>query len=494
MSTLRVPLRWAMGRRVDRLLAGVVLWLLVAGVAVPARGQTRAPDALVLLNCQEEAGMRQVVARIEAAGGEVDHLFPPHTLIGRVPEAVARVLAGDRRVDRICYRQVEAASVPPAYGRAARDVARAWNEVFASPQPAPASLAPGKPLVGDALPQPQPPAGLSLQAMGANAPPGASRWQTSEYLMGKVAVSVILPESTGAIDPSTEDWGADRQSLVVSEIVAGMNWWISVYPYSVARPSFTYVYHYGVPTGYEPIMHPQEEQGLWMSEVMTELGYSCTVDNYLLAINDYDNARRESQQTDWAFTIFVVDSANRSTGAFPDGGFAYGYVGGPCLVMTYGNDNWGIGRMDRVVAHEMGHIFRAGDEYCESSSNCCDPKEYYGYLKVANSNCDSGVHCVMGDVAWSVVCLVTRQQLGWRDSDGDGCPQYPGGDTRGFDEHVQPRSHGGRHPCFQWYCVGELLPEPALPGERRDDQPGRRGAVPGGWRGMAGGSSGRRGL
>jgi hypothetical protein len=43
------------------------------------------------------------------------------------------------------------------------------------------------------------------------------------------------------------------------------------------------------------------------------------------------------------------------------------------LVVTYDNDGWGIDRMDRVVAHETGHIFGATDEY--------DGKpEQWGYL------------------------------------------------------------------------------------------------------------------
>jgi hypothetical protein len=78
---------------------------------------------------------------------------------------------------------------------------------------------------------------------------------------------------------------------------------------------------------------------------------------------------RKSWGMDWAFIIFVVDSYNDAQGAYADAtGFgwkryAYAYLNGPYLVVTYDNDGWGIDRMDRVVAHETGHIFGATDEY-----------------------------------------------------------------------------------------------------------------------------------
>jgi hypothetical protein len=35
-------------------------------------------------------------------------------------------------------------------------------------------------------------------------------YETSEYLLGKVAVGVILLESNGTVDPSTEDWNSTK--------------------------------------------------------------------------------------------------------------------------------------------------------------------------------------------------------------------------------------------------------------------------------------------
>lgn len=49
-------------------------------------------------------------------------------------------------------------------------------------------------------------------------PPGY--YETSEYLIGSVAVGIVFLESDGAIDPSTEDWTTAGESSVISEIQA----------------------------------------------------------------------------------------------------------------------------------------------------------------------------------------------------------------------------------------------------------------------------------
>ena len=72
-----------------------------------------------------------------------------------------------------------------------------------------------------------------------------------------------------------------------------------------------------------------------------------------------------------------------TNGKLADGYFAYAYLGGPFLVMTYGNGGYGIANMDVVCAHETGHIFQALDEYAGASS----PYDYSnGYFPTLNGN------------------------------------------------------------------------------------------------------------
>ena len=395
--------------------------LLLAGAIASARAQGQGPNAVLVLNCNDPASMRQVIAQVNSVGGHIHHIFPTHVLIGAVPEGAAQAFATDSRVDLISYGYVDPASIPSAYGPAARDAVSAWNAVFVTGEAlATSPLPPGRPLIGDARVPPAPPMGAS--EAGAPAPPGATSSQTSEYMMGSVVVSLVFAESNGSIDPQTENWTGGEQSSVVSEVVAGLNWWVSQYPYSVAPLSFTYVYNYAVPTGYEPITRSSDDDRLWIPQLLTALGYPCDSSTYYTAARNYDNDLRNAAGADWAYTIFLVDSSADADGTFSDGYFAYAMLGGPFVVMTYDNDGWGIDRMDSVIAHETGHIFRAGDEYCLIGYACCDAAAYYGYLNIQNTNCNTGVTCLMNTGEVGPVCTVSRQQLGWRDTDADTLP------------------------------------------------------------------------
>ena len=98
------------------------------------------------------------------------------------------------------------------------------------------------------------------------------------------------------------------------------------------------------------------------------------------------------------------------------------------MVQTYDNGNWGIGQMNIVTAHEVGHIFGAGDEYYNSA---CSDEEYYGYLHVKHTNCERGDPATETSIMRSsanqemaypshLASTPVRGQVGWRDSDGDG--------------------------------------------------------------------------
>jgi hypothetical protein len=156
---------------------------------------------------------------------------------------------------------------------------------------------------------------------------------------------------------------------------------------------------------------------------MSGLGYDTKT--YFNRVRDYDNDLRVKYSTDWAFTIFVVDSSADSDGSFSDGWFAYAYLGGPFFVMTYDNGGWGPNHMDAIAAHEMGHIFYALDQYSAAAQGCT---LISGYLGVENQNsltggCASNVGSIMrgglGPYSRGEIDECGSGQIGWRDSDGD---------------------------------------------------------------------------
>ena len=226
----------------------------------------------------------------------------------------------------------------------------------------------------------------------------------SEYMIGSVAVAVIFPESDGSVDNQSENWNTTRMNACISEITAGLTWWQNQEP----RANLSFQIHsYGTQnTGYEPITRPSTDEGLWISEILTGMGYTGpTYFDQVTALNNYEMSQ---YGTDWAFTIFVADDLNDTDNRFTNNFCAYAYVGGPFFVMTYDNYIWTNANMDLVTAHETGHIFWATDEY-NNQTECS------GYLNVADNE---SATCVM-DSNVQVVCQATRGQLGWRDSDSD---------------------------------------------------------------------------
>lgn len=269
------------------------------------------------------------------------------------------------------------------------------------------------------------------------APYGAGFYDTSEYLMGKVAVNVIFVQSDNTLTPfqprtEVNGWTLAKKSDVMTGVQSAMDWW--AVRNSSANLSFVYN-NITVNTGYEPIncnidpsnlpatpACPKGEED-WIAQVMGTLGYA--EPDYGDRVYHYDNDRRTATGSDWSLTIFMVDSEADPDGQFVDGYFAYAYVGGPFMVMTYDNEYYGIGQLAPVAAHETGHIFHALDEYAASN---CTTVQKAGYLSGPNSNCENGgsplVPCIMrGGVApynTPAFCQHTARMLGWVDTDADG--------------------------------------------------------------------------
>lgn len=237
-------------------------------------------------------------------------------------------------------------------------------------------------------------------------------YDTSVFMHGTVTVGVILPQCSGS-SCTEAPWTTTQINNVKSQIQTGLSWWTSQAASHSDNVSFVYDWKVGVQINMEPINKNSSDTS-WEQAAMTALGYSG--DTIFGQVYSYVNALRDANHTDWAFVIFVADSLNNSSGTFPDSKFAYSYLGGPYLVMTYDNDGWGISNMQRVTAHETGHTFLAGDQY---SGACSDPTKQYGYLGIANVDCGTSANSIMKDNAYNLLTS-TASQIGWRDSNSNG--------------------------------------------------------------------------
>lgn len=395
---------------------GLIALSLVGSLVEPnqALAASSSNQALILLTPGTD--INTSVEAIEVAGGHVTHIFPPTALIANVPVG-APLTTGALAVHR---QMVDETTLKTLTAEAHR-AAQVWNKLLTpvnTPQ-SPDTIETD--LAGSAMDAP-PPQGMQPLAPASDPVPGYT--ETSEYFIGRVAVGIILPESDGSVDASTEDWTADERALVLSEITTALDWWAALEP----NAHLTFVYDDGtaapISTSYEPISRPYSDQAYWISEIMATKGY--TNSSYFDQVRSYNNDLRDTYDTDWAFTIFVADSSNDSDGRFSDDYFAYAYLGGPFLVMTYNNYNYGPGNMDAVAAHEIGHIFHALDQYTAAHQPCT---RQAGYLGVENQNSQYG-DCISDEPSImrghtlpytnGQVDEYARGQIGWRDSDADG--------------------------------------------------------------------------
>ncbi len=245
------------------------------------------------------------------------------------------------------------------------------------------------------------------------APYGAGFYDTSEYMMGKISIAVILPQCDGVVDSCSESWDAVREASVYSLAQSGMNWWAG--QDSKANISFVWHLYSGrtdsrAQTSYEPISRPSEDDtgfAIWIPEIMGKFGFESG--DYFERTRAFINSMVAADGSNWGYVIYVADSLNDADGAFVDGRYAGGYYGGPFMFATYNNNGYGPANMDYIVAHETGHVFYATDEYDSTPQQ----SGYLGAYEVEGSG------CLMQQLIW---CLSsgTQEQVGWRDSNSDG--------------------------------------------------------------------------
>ncbi len=272
---------------------------------------------------------------------------------------------------------------------------------------------------------------------------------TSNYMIGRIALNVILMESNG----DDENWTTEQEDLTIGEIVQGTDFLIQKAAKKDVNVSWVYEIHKGVPTSYEPIQNEHVPHYVyfpdphwefkWINHALSHLGYARDKWDGCF---DMANNTRKTYYADWGYSAFVVmdendieDSTNMYM--FTDGYWAYvsayytfnpippfsEYKNSCFVVMTYNNGGKGPLNMDKVFRHETCHIFRAPDEYYVAGYGGCkadDCTNNYGYLWVPNGNCErcnpNPVECIMYSSGYDVLCDYTLGHIGWRDTDGDG--------------------------------------------------------------------------
>ena len=320
---------------------------------------------------------------------------------------------------------VHRSAIPDPATRASSPLAEGlllwWNRGFESPAPEPVDStsrmdSDGEICTGTVTLE------EAIRERGITSRCGASGLGRIHFASGRTIVNLIFPESSGAA--SIDNWTAGEMAVIEAELVRALGWWNLKAGGSL---SFILVDHGPVNTPYEPGNLLMSEEELYLAGCMQSLGYDgeCAY----LGLDQFNEAMRAQYRGNWAFTQVVIHAND----FIDSSALAYAYLGGPHTVALSGNGGLGTSRLDRVIAHEIGHIFQALDEY-ESSE--CDCTQRSGYLDERNGNCERCPQetgkCVMrGSSAYGAQemdemetrvhpCIYTLGQVGLRDGNQNG--------------------------------------------------------------------------
>lgn len=266
--------------------------------------------------------------------------------------------------------------------------------------------------------------------MLTSVPFGASTTDVAEFLLGSVAVNVVFMESNGEVDKDTEEWTDELRDQVKENIEEGLQWWVDTLAIhsDVHELSFEVDYTHAdtpVETKYEPISRSSNDFRFWIEEFFREVEVPAA-SGFTTEIRNYNHIQRVEHDTNWSFTIFVVNAENDDNGLFGDADGrttfkrAFAYPGGQFIVMPHH-------RPPSTVAHELAHIFWAHDEYSGGDHYT----RQRGYYRTQNTNAvdgnpdpDSREPSLMSSTGTPFtnheLSQSARETLGWRDSDGDG--------------------------------------------------------------------------
>lgn len=220
---------------------------------------------------------------------------------------------------------------------------------------------------------------------------------TSQRLTGSIAVGVIIVEGPNA----NLKFSAAERTKVVAEVQNGLSWLATQSPEGIVFKYDIKIVTLNVQPGASTLDSGQKE-ALWRDPAMQQLGFATG----MAGVSAYVEQIRTNLGTTWTYCAFFTK--------YPLGHFGYASIGGPRLVMDYAQDGWGPDNMDRVFAHETGHIFGAPDEYASSGCNCGGSWGFYGKPNVNCANCapGGGVECLMKGNTWNM-CVHTPYHLGF---------------------------------------------------------------------------------
>ena len=272
---------------------------------------------------------------------------------------------------------------------------------------------------------------------------GAAPLPTSQRLSGSVAVGLVIVEGpTAALQ-----FSAAEQATVVAETQNGLSW------LGARHPTQPVTWRWDIDVVRLDVAADapaSDNEARFRDPALAALGFGAGH----AGARAYAEDLRRRLGTNWAYVAFFTK--------YPVNHFAYAFIGGPLLVMDYANDGWGPTNIDRVFAHETGHIFGAPDEYASSGCNCGGSWGYYGKPNANCANCAAGggVDCLMRANSWAM-CSHTPWHLGFPMCPGRLGVQFTG--TVAASATKRWFTHSWPADCHVEWTVVPTTPRPGAP-------------------------------
>ncbi len=218
-------------------------------------------------------------------------------------------------------------------------------------------------------------------------------------LRGKISLILVVVSGPGSLAVSNEEF-----NQVNSEVIRGLQFWVDKAP-ADADLSFA-LFSSMVP----------------ISAANGPVGCSWAGCHNVFAVPAYKSLGYSSIEQ----LATAVKNAGGAVGGFVaffskyrQSHFAYAYFGGGPIYMQYSNDGWGPDQIDRVFAHETGHVFNAPDEYTKCN---CYTNYGRGSCTAKNANCAQNYGskctsnqqaCIMDSNDLSHICANSKKHVGW---------------------------------------------------------------------------------
>ncbi len=218
-------------------------------------------------------------------------------------------------------------------------------------------------------------------------------------MTGKIAVGIVVASGPGSLAMSQTEI-----EKVESECLVGLKFWSDQAEEEGVSLSFVLYYMWAKITASNPTSCSTKAacHDVFVDATLQAFGYATGKTGRDALVQHF----KYLDGADGAFLAFFSK--------YRQSHFAYAYFGGGPLYMQYSNDGWGSDQIDRVFAHEMGHVFNAPDEYGR-----CDCTWLYGRgtCTATNANCvtctSSQAGCIMDTNDLGNLCENTKTQVGW---------------------------------------------------------------------------------